>query len=145
MTGEKARSKQKKHKSCIQFSPSFIEKSYLSQITTSTTTSVVFRALEELSGSVPVNVPASASAVEDWSEGEDSTLRDAVIRHGEDWGVVRDFLMREVKNARQRALEEYEQRWIDVVCRKHKKVSKSSSSCERVIDRTGVSGAVDRR
>ena len=57
-----------------------------------------------------------------WSDEEDSVLRDAVLRHGEEWVLVRDHYLTTLKGATTtRHLHEFENRWNDVVCRKHKK------------------------
>lgn len=69
--------------------------------------------------------PTEAIIPMGWTDEDDSMLRDAVLRHGEDWNVVREFIMRpEAKGTRSpRTTDECERRWHDVVAHKHKKVA----------------------
>lgn len=70
-----------------------------------------------------VSPPAEPIDSQKWTEEDDSMLRDAVLRHGEDWCVVREFILRpEAKGTKSpRTADECERRWNEVVAHKHKK------------------------
>lgn len=97
----------------------------MSDISNVETTIPPYTGLSSYGNKSNILVSSSTTHIE-WSDVEDSVLRDAVLKCGEQWEQVRQHILTEMKEPVVRTVEEYEHRWTNTVSRKHKKVKPPS-------------------